>query len=57
MALDPAKGARYTEPVHDYEEDDFIEKIYKLTEWDEYWTNPMMDEWTTWEKDRSCNSY
>ena len=31
IPLDPAEGPRYTEPVRDYESDDDLEWIYKIT--------------------------
>jgi len=30
IPMDPAKGSRYTEPVHDYESDDDLDCIYKI---------------------------
>lgn len=35
VSLDPTKGAQYTEPVCDYEEEDNIDQIYKITVHDE----------------------
>jgi len=31
VPLDPAKGSRYSEPVCDYESDDDLDPIYKIT--------------------------
>jgi hypothetical protein len=31
VPLDPAEGSRYTEPVRDYESDDDLDCIYKIT--------------------------
>lgn len=31
IPLDPAEGSRYTELVHDYESDDDLDCIYKIT--------------------------
>ena len=31
IPLDPAEGSRYTDPVHDYESDDNLYYIYKIT--------------------------
>jgi len=31
IPLDPTKGSRHTEPVHDYESDDDLDCIYKIT--------------------------
>lgn len=47
VPLDPAEGAWYTKPVCDYEEDDENGQIYKLTVWDEYYINSMMNGWIT----------
>jgi len=35
VPLDPTKGACYIEPAHDYEEDDDLDQIYKITVCDE----------------------
>ena len=43
VPLDLAEGMRYTEPYRDYYEEDDIEKIYKLTMWDEDWIKTMED--------------
>ena len=44
VPLDPAKGSRYTELVHDYEEsDDGLDQIYKITTRDQDWMNPIVD--------------
>lgn len=31
VPLDPIEGSRYTKPVHDYESDDDLDCIYKIT--------------------------
>ena len=31
VPLDPVEGSCYTEPVHDYESDDDLDCIYKIT--------------------------
>jgi len=31
VSLDPAEGSRYTEPVRDYESDNDLDCIYKIT--------------------------
>lgn len=31
VPLDPTEGPRYTEPVQDYESDDDLDQIYKIT--------------------------
>ena len=43
MSLDPTKGVWYNEPDHDYEEDDDLDQIYKITTRDEDWINPTMN--------------
>lgn len=40
VPFDPTEG---TEPVRDYKEYDGIDKIYKMTTWDEDWINPIVD--------------
>lgn len=32
--LDPTKGPCYTEPIRNYESDDHLYQIYKITTWD-----------------------
>lgn len=34
VPLDTAEGSRYIEPVHDYESDDNLDYIYKITTWE-----------------------
>ena len=43
VPLDPAEGLRYIELVHDYESDDDLDQIYKITTRDQYWVNPTAD--------------
>ena len=43
VPLDPAEGSRYTEPVRDYESDDDLDYIYKITVRDQDWVNPTVD--------------
>lgn len=43
VPLDPAKGSCYTEPVCNYESDDDLDCIYKITVRDQNWVNPIMD--------------
>jgi len=40
---DLAEGLRYTEPVHDYESDDDLDCIYKITVRNQDWVNPIVD--------------
>ena len=41
MPLDPIGGECYAEPVHDYEEVDDLDQIYKIMKHDEDWINPL----------------
>ena len=43
IPLDPAEGSRYNEPVHDYESDDDLDCIYKITASEQDWVNPTID--------------
>ena len=54
VPFNPAEGLRYTEPVHDYENDDDLDYNYKITARDQDWLNPTTDGWITWECKRSC---
>lgn len=54
LPLDPTEGSCYTEPVRDYESDDDLDYIYKLTTRDQDWVNPTMDGWIAWECKSSC---
>lgn len=56
VPLDPTKGSRYMEPVHDYESDDDLDCIYKITLQDQDWVNPTVDGGITWEREISCTS-
>lgn len=49
VPLDPAEGSRYTEPVCDYESDDDLDCIYKITMLDQDWVNPTTDGRITWD--------
>lgn len=53
VPLDPAKGSRYTEPVCDYESDDNLDCIYKITVRDQDWVNPRADGQITWDRESS----
>lgn len=57
VMLDPIEGVHYTEPIHDYEEEDILDQIYKITAHDEDWINPTTDGWITWDRDNSYTSY
>lgn len=54
VPLDPPKGALYTELARDYEEEDDLDQIYKITAHDEDWINPIVDGRITWDRDSSC---
>jgi len=56
VPLDLVEGLRYTEPFHDYESDDDLDYIYKITERDQDWVNPTTDGWITWDYESSCTS-
>jgi len=56
IPLDPTKGLRYMELVRDYESDDDLDYIYKITTRDWDWVNLTADGWITWERDNSCTS-
>ena len=43
ITLDIAEGSRYTELVCDYESDDDLDYIYKITIQDKYWVNLTAD--------------
>ena len=54
IPLDPAEGSCYTEPVYDYESDDDLDCIYKITVRDQDCVNPTVDGQITWECESSC---
>jgi len=54
VALDPTQGACSTELVHDYEEEDDLDQIYKITAHDEDWINPIVYGLIKWDRDSSC---
>ena len=56
IPLDPAEGSCYTEPVWDYESDDDLDCVYKITVRYQDWVNPTADGWITWECESSCIS-
>jgi len=53
VPLYPAKGSCYTEPVQDYESNDNIDCIYKITVRDQDWVNPTADGRITWDCESS----
>ena len=46
VPFDPAEGLCYMEPVHDYDNDDDLDYIYKITTQEQYWVNPTFDDQT-----------
>ena len=56
IPLDPTEGSCHTEPVCDYESDDDLDCIYKITTQNQDWVNPITDGWITWEHECSCTS-
>lgn len=48
VPLDSAKESRYVEPVHDYESDDDLDYIYKITAQEQDWVNPTADGRISW---------
>lgn len=56
VSLDPAEGSCYTELVHDYDSDDDLECIYKITTWEKDWVNPAADGRISWERESYCTS-
>jgi len=51
VPLDLAEGSRYIEPIHDYESDDDLDCIHKITARDQDWVNPTMDGRITWDRE------
>ena len=56
IPLDLAEGLSYMELIRDYESDDDLDCIYKITTRDQYWVNPTADWQITWEHESSCTS-
>ena len=56
VPLDTAKGSCYMEPVCDYESDDDLDFIYKITVRDQDWVNPTPDGHITFYHECSCTS-
>jgi len=54
VPLDPIEGSCYTELVRDYESDDDLDCIYKITMWEQDWVNPTVDGRISWECESSC---
>jgi len=56
LNLDPAEGPCYIELVRDYESDDELDQIYKITTWDQDWLNPTVDGRIAWDRESSRTS-
>jgi len=56
VPLDPIEGMCYTEPVRDYESDDDLDQIYKITTRDQDWVNLTADGRIAWDREISCTS-
>ena len=50
---DPFEGARYTEPVHDDDNDNEMDCIYQITAQDQDRVNPTADGRISWERNSS----
>ena len=57
VPLDLAEGSCYIEPVRDYESDDDLDHIYKLTVRDQDWVNPTTNGRIAWDRESSCTSH
>ena len=53
VPLDPAEGARYAKPIHDFLEDDDDLDHIKFRVWNEDWIKPTDDGKITWDRDSS----
>lgn len=56
VPLDLVEGLRYTEPVQDYESDDNMDHIYKITAQYQDWVNLVADGCITWDHESSHTS-
>lgn len=56
VPLGPTEGPLYTKLVQDYESDDYLDHIYKITARDQEWVNPATDKCIAWDCERSCTS-
>jgi len=54
VPLDLAEGSHYMEPVCDYNNDNDLDCIYKITAWEEDWVNPTIDGRISWKRESSC---
>lgn len=56
VTLDPAKGSRYTNSVHDYDRDNNLDCIYNIIAQERDWVNPIVVGKISWERESSCTS-
>lgn len=56
VPLNLVKGSHYIEPLHDYDSDDNLDCIYKITEQEKDWVNPTVDGRISWECESSYTS-
>ena len=57
VPLDPIEGSCYMELVHDYDRENDMDCIYKITTWEQDWVNPIADGQISWEREISCTSH
>ena len=56
IPLDSVEGSCYIDPMHDYDSDDDLKCIYKITAQEQYWVNPTVNGRISWERESSCMS-
>lgn len=56
VPLDLIEGSCYTEPMRDYNSDDDLDYIYKITTCEQDWVNPIADGQISWEHESACTS-
>lgn len=56
VPLDPADGSHYIEPMRDYDHDNDLYYIYKITTEEKDWVNPTTDGQISWEHGSSFTS-
>lgn len=54
LPLDPLEGSCYMELMHDYNCNDDLDCIYKITAWESDCVNPTTDGRISWEHKSSC---
>lgn len=52
----PAEGSRYTERVRNYDSDNDLDCIYKISVWEQDWVNPTTNGRISWERKSSYTS-